>query len=398
MAKKSGFGTLVLLLFSLSIVYVNGALPPRTFDVRMYGAVADGKTDNTKAFLKTWEDACEYGGRSRFWIPRGTFLLGSISFEGSCKGSMTFLIKGTLKATTDPQQFFTDTWIGFRYLDKLTVKGGGYLDGQGAAAWPYNDCRRNSNCRTLPTTLRFDFVTNSTVNNIKSVNSKNSHINIFACHNMIISNIRLTAPANSPNTDGIHIGTSNKIKISRAVIATGDDCISMVSGSRNIDIDNVACGPGHGISIGSLGRSHASEFVSGISVTNSIFIGSDNGVRIKTMAPSLHSKASGLTFQNLFMRNVSNPIVIDQQYCPYEGCRVQSSSAVQIQDVTFRNIMGISRTQIAVNLQCSGALPCKNVKLINIDLGYHGRGGKAKSLCSNVIGYSYGKQIPGGCI
>lgn len=77
-------------------------------------------------------------------------MLGSVTFQGLCKGSMEFLIKGTLQAPTDSSKFFTDTWIGFQYLDDLTVEGGGSLDGQGSAAWGFNDCAENSKCSPLP--------------------------------------------------------------------------------------------------------------------------------------------------------------------------------------------------------------------------------------------------------
>ncbi|GFP78743.1 exopolygalacturonase [Phtheirospermum japonicum] len=389
---------LVLLLCTL--IVVNGALPPKTFDVVKYGAIAHGKTDNTGAFLKAWEDACEYNGRSRIWIPVGTFLLGSVTFAGPCKGSMSFIIKGTLKAPTDSQKFFTDTWIGFRYMANLTVKGGGILDGQGHAAWRYNDCRNNSQCKPLPVSMRFDFITDSKLYNLRSINSKNTHFNIFACENLNISYIRIRAPAESPNTDGIRIGGSNKINISHSLIATGDDCISMLFGSRNIDISDVTCGPGHGISIGSLGRSHEDEHVAGISVRNCTFLDSDNGVRIKTWDPSLYSLAYDIIFKDIFMKNARNPIIIDQQYnpSPIFHSRVQPRSAVQIKDVTFKNIWGTSSSKVAVNIQCSGALPCRNVKLIDINLAYGGPGGRAESLCTNVFGSAFGKMIPDGCL
>ncbi|XP_075499588.1 exopolygalacturonase-like [Primulina tabacum] len=403
MIMKSFCVMIVPLLFFLSsfVFFVNGVSSPRKFfDVMNYGAVADGKTDDSQAFLKAWSDACEYHGRSRVWIPRRTFMLNSVNFEGPCNGSMAFLIKGTLKASTDPRNFFTETWIGFKYIDDLTVKGSGYLDGQGQAAWPYNDCYRNPNCKHLPATLRFDFVTNSKVNHLRSINSKNTHINLFACRNLNISKIRMTAPESSPNTDGIHIGLSNNIKISRSVIQTGDDCISMVSGSRNIEINDVSCGPGHGISVGSLGRSHVGDYVEGISIRNCTFKGADNGLRIKTWSPSLYSVASNITFEDIVMQNTANPILIDQQYCPFSGCQTKgkSSSRVQIQDVTFKNIRGVSSTQVAVNIQCSEDRPCKNVKLIDINLTYNGTGGQAMALCSHVFGSSYGKQIPKGCL
>ncbi|KAK4487146.1 hypothetical protein RD792_006461 [Penstemon davidsonii] len=213
MATIYGSQFVMLLPFFLSIITTNGDLQPKYFDVTKYGAVADGKTDNTRVHAMV---------------------------------STTFLIKGTLKAPTDPSKFFTDTWIGFRYLENLVVKGGGFLDGQGSSAWKYNDCQKNSQCKSLPVKSR---------------------------------RYRSTILSHSP------------------------------------------------------------------------------------------------------------PV-----------CAVQSTSAVQIKDVTFDNIWGTSSTKVALSLQCSGVLPCKNVKLININLAYHGPGGPATSTCSHVIGSSYGKQIPGGCL
>ncbi|CAA0816123.1 Pectin lyase-like superfamily protein [Striga hermonthica] len=394
------FRHVFMFMFLFTSTVVSGTLLPKIFDVVKYGAIADGKTDNAQAFMRAWNDACKYGGRSRVWIPRGTFLLGSVLFEGDCNGSMAFLIKGTLKARTDGPNLFADTWIGFRYVADLTVKGGGILDGQGPAAWAYNDCRNNSRCLPLPATLRFDFVRDSTVYNLRSVDSKSAHINLFACDNIHISKVRLRAPANSPNTDGIRIGSSTRVNISHSQISTGDDCISMVSGSQNIDIHDVTCGPGHGISIGSLGRSHEREYVTGITVRNCSFIGTDNGVRIKTWAPSRYSVASNIVFRDIVMENPRNPIVIDQKYCPSPHCdsKVGSSSAVQIKDVTFQNIWGISSSKVALKLQCSRAMPCRNIKLIDIVLVYSGPGRRATAQCSHVIGSSYGRLIPDGCL
>lgn len=161
---------------------------------------------------------------------------------------------------------------------------------------------------------------NSWIHHIRSLNSKNTHFSLFACDTVTLSNVRIDAPADSPNTDGIHIGSSKNINIIDSIIRTGDDCVGMVSGSQNILISGVRCGPGHGISIGSLGRSHAEEEVNGIAVRNTTFYGTQNGVRIKTWAPSLQTVASNITFEDINMRDVMNPIVIDQDYCPMANC------------------------------------------------------------------------------
>jgi galacturan 1,4-alpha-galacturonidase len=60
------------------------------------------------------------------------------------------VIGGLLKAPADSSKFSTDSWINFRYIDRLTVSGG-TLDGHGQVAWGLNDCNKNSSCPRLPT-------------------------------------------------------------------------------------------------------------------------------------------------------------------------------------------------------------------------------------------------------
>ena len=144
------------------------------------------------------------------------------------------------------------------------------------------------------------------------------------CHDTTIEHIKITAPADSPNTDGIHIGSSDNLKISNSFISTGDDCISIGPGTENLEINGVACGPGHGISIGSLGKYPNEPDVKGLYVSNCNITGTQNGLRIKTWAPSPASTVFNLTFENIRMNDVYNPIIIDQQYCPnIGGCRIQ---------------------------------------------------------------------------
>ncbi|GAA0158224.1 hypothetical protein Leryth_010024 [Lithospermum erythrorhizon] len=370
------------------------------FNVLSYGANPMGKVDNSKAFLKAWDDACNFDGVSVIVIPKGgVYLLNSLTFIGPCKSYRTVLqIKGVLKATINPSYFYNlPTWIGFRYVNNLVLKGGGVLDGQGEYAWKYNDCFTNSRCAALPATLRFDYVNNSRVHSLKSVNSKNAHFNLFACSNVQISRVKFLAPSNSKNTDGIRIGTSSNIHILDSFIGTGDDCVSVITNSSNIVVTNVTCGPGHGISIGSLGSNSLSEFVKGVSVRNCTFISTQNGVRIKTRPSLFKGVVSDINFSNIIMKNVFNPIIIDQLYCPGRICSEQiPASGEGIKDVTFENIIGTSNSEVAISLKCSKSVPCRNVKLINVILPY--TRGKSKSICSNVQGSSYGKQEPPNCV
>jgi polygalacturonase len=128
--------------------------------------------------------------------------------------------------------------------------------------------------------------------------------------------VTIVAPPTSPNTDGIHVSACTNTTIQNCNIATGDDCISIVSGSHNIEVENVYCGPGcHGISIGSLGENGATANVSQVQVKNCVMEGTTNGLRIKTWQGG-KGLAYNFVYQNISMINVTNPIIIDQYYCP----------------------------------------------------------------------------------
>lgn len=59
-------------------------------------------------------------------------------------------------------------------------------------------------------------------------------------------------------------------------------------------------------------------------------------------------------------------------------------SCVQISDVHFKNIRGTTGTQVAVNLDCSEANPCKGIELADIDLTPVRGTPPLSSTCSNV--------------
>ena len=53
------------------------------------------------------------------------------------------------------------------------------------------------------------------------MNPGRSHITLTSCKGGEISNIRLVAPGDSPNTDGIDISGSTKIRVLNSFIGTG---------------------------------------------------------------------------------------------------------------------------------------------------------------------------------
>lgn len=172
--------------------------------------------------------------------------------------------------------------------------------------------------------IRFDFVTDAKIRGITSLDAKNFHINVIGAKNMTFEDVKIVAPAESPNTDGIHVGRSDGIKIINSFISTGDDCVSVGDGMKNLLVERVTCGPGHGISIGSLGRYPHEQNVMGIKIINCTLQETDNGLRIKTWpSAACTTTASDIHFENIVLKNVSNPILIDQEYCPWNQCNKQ---------------------------------------------------------------------------
>ncbi|KAG9459436.1 hypothetical protein H6P81_003944 [Aristolochia fimbriata] len=369
------------------------------FDVTKYGAKADGKTDDAKAFMQAWTEACAFQGKGALLIPQGTYLMGPVTFEGPCynKGSPTVELRGTLKAPPGVDQFPTSAWITFRSLHGLVIAGGGTIDGQGGLeAWTATECPNQNKCKIMASSMKVISCTTGQIRGINFVDSKGFNLRINKSKFFSIDSVNITAPEDSPNTDGIHVSDSSYLKISNSVIGVGDDCVSLGDGNNYIEVTGVTCGPGHGISIGSLGKYKKERPVNGVHIKNCTLKGTTNGVRIKSWGGSPPLVAKNITFEDIIMDDVSFPIIIDQKYCPAHHCP-DTPSAVQLSDITYKNIKGSSFTRLAVNLICSSQVPCKNMKFIDIDLNYQGTGSPTAAMCQHAETTNSGTTNPPPC-
>jgi galacturan 1,4-alpha-galacturonidase len=232
-----------------------------------------------------------------------------------------------------------------------------------------------------------DFVNNGTVSGITLLNAKFFHMNVFQCKDVTIKDVTITAPEDSPNTDGIHIGDSSEVTISDTTIGTGDDCISIGPGSSGINITGVTCGPGHGISVGSLGRYKDEKDVTDVNVKDCTLKKTSNGVRIKAYEDAASVlTASKLHYENIAMEDVANPVIIDMKYCPNKICTAKGDSKVTVKDVTFKNITGTSSTPAAVSLLCCDKIPCSDITMDKVKVEYKGTNNKTMAVCNNAKG------------
>ncbi|GKC01484.1 putative polygalacturonase [Tanacetum coccineum] len=388
-----------LLFFILMFIFVVAAHAHNVFDITKYGAKPDGEI--SKALCDAWVDACASPMPSQLLVPKGRFCLNVIEFKGPCKAPIEIKIDGTLIGPEDPSVIPKGVqWITFSYIVGLTVSGCGTLDGVGAAmAWATNDPKSTvKKGSSLQYNLSFNFIQNSTITGITSKDSKNFHVNLMTCTNVTFDNFHIIAPAESPNTDGIHIGWSKNITIQNSIIETGDDCVSIGDGCEDLHIEGVKCGPGHGISVGSLGRNTGEKPVKGVFVKNCTFSSTMNGVRIKTWPDSEPGEVTDMHFEDLCMDKVDNPIIIEQDYCPHVKCDTDKPSLVKVHNVFIKNVSGTSNSPEVVKLRCSKANNgCENVHISDINLTYDGPSGPAIQECRNTKPIYEGKNVPPGC-
>ncbi|KAK4416682.1 putative polygalacturonase [Sesamum alatum] len=246
--------------------------------------------------------------------------------------------------------------------------------------------------------LRFYHCNELQVRGLKHRNSQRNHVSIDECKGATISNLDIRAPAKSPNTDGIDISASTNLHIHDSLMATGDDCIAIKGGTSNVHISNIACGPGHGISIGSLGENGQHDEVEGISITNSTFTRTENGVRIKTWQGG-SGFAKNISFSEITFVAADNPIIIDQYYCPHKKCS-DKISAVEVSDVRYSGLHGTSISKKAtINFSCSKIVPCTNIVMDDVDIeSAHTRHRPTTARCINAHGTARAVHPPVDCL
>ncbi|KAK9278800.1 hypothetical protein L1049_028379 [Liquidambar formosana] len=377
---------IVLILSSCVLAQSHG----NVFNVLDHGAIGDQVTDDTKGFMDAWEATCRSSSASpTMHVPANkTFLLNPLNFRGPCSSAnVNVEMNGKIIGLRDPSQWQCDRsgcdkWIHFKHVDGLFVHGSGTIDGQGEKWWH-------------PSALAITDSNNVRISGLSFRNNPHVHVVLDSSTSVYISNLSIEAPGNSPNTDGINIRGCKNVFISNCRIKTGDDCISIVEGSSYLNINNITCGPGHGISIGSLGKSGSSATVEYVHVSDVVFSGATNGVRIKTWQGG-SGHARHIIFERIRSRQSDNPIIIDQFYCPYQHCTTQAS-AVHVTNVTYSQIWGTSRRKTAVNFACSETVPCTDIFMdnININAAPHRRHpSKAMSSCQNAHGVARGKMVP----
>ncbi|KAJ8639670.1 hypothetical protein MRB53_016364 [Persea americana] len=133
-------------------------------------------------------------------------------------------VSGTIVAPEDPH--FWDgsnprKWLYFHGVDHLVIKGNGTINGMGIKWWEQS-CKRNPDnpCRHAPTAITFHRCNNLKVHDLTILNSQQIRMAFTNCYDVKASGLKVMAPQNSSNTDGIHISLSKHVQVIDSEIGT----------------------------------------------------------------------------------------------------------------------------------------------------------------------------------
>lgn len=153
---------------------------------------------------------------------------------------------------------------------------------------------------------------------------------------LTIWGVKVIAPPDSPNTDGIDPSGSKNITITNSYISTGDDMIAMKAGNghiANVTISNNHLYTGHGITIGSETNAGLNNMlVLGNAIDNGFGGSSADSLRIKSDT-SRGGEVYDVLYKNTCINHGADTIVIDPYYSSQTGSLIPN-----FHDITFSNL------------------------------------------------------------
>lgn len=324
----------------------------KTYNIKDFGAIADGKTSNTLAFEKAIK-ACAQNGGGKVLVPEGKYLTGAIHLESNV--NLHLDDRAEILFSIDPKEYpmvhtsFEGTelmnyspLIYAKNKTNVAITGKGILNGQADATnwWIWSGGKDYGWKKGIPSQndpqnrevlidmaekgvpikerifgegryLRPNFIeffecSTVLVKGVTIINAPFWILHPLKSNNIIIDGV--TVNSHGPNNDGCDPEYSQNVLIKNCTFNTGDDCIAIKAGrdgdgrrvaipSKNIIVQNCKMIDGHG------GVVIGSEISAGV---NNVFVEDcvmdspnlDRAIRIKT-----NSKRGGV-IENVFVRNL----------------------------------------------------------------------------------------------
>lgn len=243
-------GFIKLLASGLILLLAGGSLHAQEYNIKDFGAIGNGTTDNTP-FIQKAIDTCSLTG-GKVVIPSGTFVTGTLYL----KSNVTLHVSGggTLLGSRDLSKypyldcgivFYGSEWakqslIFCKNAKNVTIEGEGTIDGQGGS-FPVTTDKKPDRYRNRPYLLWFAGSQYVTVKNVHLRNSAFWMQHYLACEYVQIDGLTIWNHSNK-NNDMMDIDGCKFVNVSNIIGDSDDDGITVKSTSpslsENITITN----------------------------------------------------------------------------------------------------------------------------------------------------------------
>jgi polygalacturonase len=246
---------------------------------------------------------------------------------------------------------------GIMGLGSIDGRGGATLLGQNVTWWQLAHAAKvEDESQSVFPLVIVARAHNFTMYNITLRNSPAVHVAVAASDGFTAWGVKIMTPGTARNTDGIDPHSSRNVTIEHCFIHAGDDDVA-VGSSRGAPASDISIlhnhfYTGHGMSIGS----PTSGGVNHMLVDDLTIDGAQNGIRIKS-DPSRGGSVHDITYRNICIRNVTNPLMFTPHYTTHSGNLLPIYTGITLDNVhiltpgtyTFMGYDAEHKLQITLN-------------------------------------------------
>lgn len=277
-----------------------------SFNVKDYGAVGDGKKDDTVNIQKAF-DAWMSEGHGHLEFPAGNYRCGPISFRGLKDSTIEFQSGAELFMLDDRKKFAeysTDkAWFRGEDCNNLEIKGGKFHGN--SHAWQKLGKKNDDR----PEMFDLHKMQNFKMHGANLLDSAAGHIHIVGSSDVNVYDLTFDTDTQD-NSDGLTLDDVERATVENVNIRNYDDCLKIAGKTSNVVFKHCSCHGGHGLSVGGGSKTLEAEHITWSDIH---LLGMQNGARVK-VTKDTKGFARDITWEKLRMVNVRTPMNIETDY------------------------------------------------------------------------------------
>ncbi|KAL8217944.1 hypothetical protein R6Q57_021317 [Mikania cordata] len=400
------------LLFESYVTYPAINCRKHTAFLTDFGGNGDGKASNTVVFQAAVQNLSQVAddGGAQLIVPPGKWVTGSFNLTSH----FTLFIQSgaVILASQDAGEYPVveplpsygqgrdgpggrfSSLIGGSHLTDVVITGdNGTIDGQGSIWWKKFNRKKLKNTR--PYLIELMYSNHVQISSVTLIDSPSWFVHPVYTSDIIIQDLTIRAPVDSPNTSGIIPDSCNNVKIQDVNMVAGDDCVAVKSGwddygikfgvpSEQMVIRRLTCNSPTGAVI-ALG-SEMSGGIKNIRAEDITAINSQSGIRIKT-SPGRGSYITDIFVDGMNLQTMNYVFWTTGSYDEHPDSGYDSKALPVVDRINYRNVVA-EDVKIAGNMGGIDGDPFTGFCLSNVTIELGAPQENLAWNCTNISGVS----------